>query len=446
MSPQNTLRARTRPHVGSRFALVLLSGVVLALTSCSNATSKFSSSGNTDGVSAHQILVGALNSQSGPLPADFAPIIDGVKAYFNMVNAQGGVNGRKIVLPNNLNLDDASSPSQDVDQARALVNQYHVFAVVGVATPSFSGASYLAQHDVPTFGYPIETQWTDGKSLFGSTGSYVDFNSPQPEAAFLAAQSHAKNVAILAYNINQSSQACQGIASSIKQFGFNVAYEDLSIPAPAGDLSSDITHIRDSGATFIASCMDIDGNIRLAQQLQQAGLTGLTQYWLDGYDQSYLKDYQSLMQGVYFLLGNAPFEAVTAYPGKYPGMQEYLTEMNKYFPSETYSEVALNGWISADQFVTGLRSIGRNVTRSRLVNAINTETNFTAQGIIPAINWRSGGHNDVKGPLCDAFVQVQGSKFVPVFGTSGSTFTCFNYPYPNVTTPTTIALQPGIIG
>ncbi len=436
-------------RVFSRTAIgAVLAGIVLTCTlgGCSNAKATSSTGGNSNGVTSSQILVGALNSQSGPLPADFAPIIYGVKAYFNMVNAHGGVNGRKIVLPGNLNLDDASSPSQDVDQARALVDQYHVFAVVGVATPSFSGASYLAQHDIPTFGYPIETQWTDGPSLFGTTGSYVDFASPQPEAAFLASQVHAKNVAVLAYNINQSSQACQGIVSSIKQFGFNVAYEDLSIPAPAGDLSSDITHIRDSGATFVASCMDIDGNIRLAQQLQQAGLTGITQYWLDGYDQSYLKSYSSLMQGVYFLIGHVPFEAVSAYPGKYPGMATYLAEMNKFYPKYAYSEVALNGWIAADQFVTGLRSIGRDVTRTRLVGAINKETNFTAQGIIPAVNWVSGGHNATQGPLCDAFVQVQGDRFVPVFGTDGTAFTCFNYPYPNVTTPTTIPLQPGIIG
>ncbi|HUY86494.1 MAG TPA: ABC transporter substrate-binding protein [Acidimicrobiales bacterium] len=429
----------------SVMALIICGALILG--ACSNAsTTGHSSSGNTNGVFSNRILVGALNSQSGPLPADFAPIVDGVKAYFNMVNAQGGVNGRKIDLPSNLNLDDASSPSQDVDQARALVDQYNVFAVVGVATPSFSGASYLAQHNVPTFGYPIQTQWTDGPSLFGSTGSFVGFNSPQPEAAFLATQAHAKVAAVLAYNIDQSSQACQGIISSIKQFGLTVGYQDLSIPAPAGDLSSDVTHIRDSGATFIASCMDIAGNIKLAQQLQQAGINGLTQYWLNGYDQSYLDSYQSLMQGTYFLIGHVPFEAPKYFPGKYPGMEQYLAQMEKYYPGAANNEVALNGWISAAQFVTGLRSIGRDVTRSRLVNAINKETDFTANGIMPAVNWVKGGHSNVAGPLCDAFVQVQGSSFVPVYGTAGTVFTCFNYPYPNVTTPTTIALQPGIIG
>ncbi len=416
----------------------------LVISSCSNATTSVSTAGNSDGVSSHSIVVGSISSQSGPISADFAPIVDGVQAYFNMVNAEGGVNGRKLELK--YKLDDASSPSQDVDQARALVDQYHVFAVVGVATPLFSGASYLASHNVPTFGYPIQTQWTSGKSLFGTTGSYVAFDSPQPEAAFLAAQAHATTAAVLAYSISQSSQACQGIISSMKQFGFKVGFKDLSIPAPAGDLSADVTHIRDSGATFLASCMDVDGDIRLAQQLQQAGVTGLTQYWLNGYDQSYLESYASLMQGVYFLIGNVPFEAPQYHPNQYPGMEQYLTTMNKYFPKSVYSEVALNGWIAADQFVTGLRAIGTDVTRSRLVAAINKETNFTAGGIIPAVNWTRGGHSFAPAPICDAFVQVQGTKFVPVFGSSGSVFTCFNWPTPSVTTPTTIPLQAGAGG
>jgi ABC-type branched-subunit amino acid transport system substrate-binding protein len=425
-----------RSRVGALAAVVCL-----ATGACGNATSNVSTAGNTDGVSATRIVVGSLSSQSGPISADFAPIVAGVRAYFDMVNSQGGVDGRRLDLA--YSLDDASDPAQDVDQARALVDQYHVFAVVGVATPSFSAASFLAAHDVPTFGYAIQTQWTDGPSLFGTTGSYVAFDSPEPEAAFLAAQAHATTAAVLAYNISQSSQACQGIVASLKQFGFKIGYEDLSIAAPAGDLSADVTHIKDAQATFLASCLDIDGNIRLAQQLQQAGVGGITQYWLNGYDQSYLEHYSSLMQGVYMVLQHVPFEAPAYHPGQYPGMETYLATMQKYAPSDTYNEVALQGWIAAAQFVTGLRSVGRNLTRSALVHAINRETDFTADGIIPAVNWTRGGHDFVPGPICDAFVQVQATRFVPVFGSDGSVFTCFNWPTPSVTTPTTIALQPG---
>ena len=102
-----------------------------------------------------QIVVGGVASLTGPIPADFAPIFDGVNAYLDMINAEGGVDGRKIEF--RYPLDDGSNASQDTDQVRTLVEQDHVFAVVGVGTPSFAGASYLAANDVPTFGYDVST-------------------------------------------------------------------------------------------------------------------------------------------------------------------------------------------------------------------------------------------------------------------------------------------------
>jgi len=116
-------------------------------------------------------------SLTGPIPADFAPIFDGVNAYLNMVNAEGAWTAPDRVP---LSLDDGSNASQDTDQVRTLVEQDHVFAVLGVGTPSFAGASYLASNNVPTFGYDVSTDWTAGPSLFGSEGSFLDFTRPGP--------------------------------------------------------------------------------------------------------------------------------------------------------------------------------------------------------------------------------------------------------------------------
>ncbi len=421
-----------------------LASLSLVLTSCSNATTGGGGDGSgAPGVTANKIVVGGIASLSGPLPADFAPIFQGVSAYLQMVNQAGGVDGRKIDLA--YQLDDASSPSQDVDQARTLVDQYHVFAVVGVATPSFSGASFLAQHSVPTFGYAIQPQWTAGKSLFGSTGSYVNFSAPQPEVSFVASQTHAKSAAVIAYNIDQSSLACQGIAKSLKQFGFNVTFQDLSVPIPAADLHADVSQMESNHVDFVASCMDESGNILLSKTLLQSGMTGVTQYWLNGYDYSLIKQYPTLVNGTYFDLQYAPFEAASLYPGKYPGLELYLKELARYFPGQEPSEVSLQGWINAAQFVSGLKAVGRNLTQAKLIAAIDKMTSFTADGIIPPVDWTQG-HSLSKTPGCVALVQAQGGKFVPVFGSGGSVFTCFSYPSPDVTVPTTIALQPGVPG
>jgi hypothetical protein len=93
------------------------------------------------------------------------------------------------------------------------------------------------------------------------------------------------------------------------------------------------------------------------------------------------------------------------------------------------SEASLAGWTSADLFVTGLRAIGHDVTRSRLVSAINRLSSYTANGILAPVDWRTA-HVSAGSTNCSAFIQEVDSRFVPVFGSAGSAFTCFQQPPP----------------
>ncbi len=405
--------------------LTLLAGSSAA---CGNAKSTVSTAGNTNGVSAHSIVVGGIASLTGPLPADFAPIFDGVHAYLNMVNASGGVNGRKIDFA--YGLDDGSNSQQDATQARSLVEADHVFAVVGVGTPSFSGASYLAANDVPTFGYDVNPEWSDGSSLFGSEGSYIDFEHPGPEPAFLAEELKAKRVGIVAYNVTQSSQGCIGIANEMHKFHIPVVFEDLSIAPPAIDLSSDVNRMRQAKVDFVASCLDLAGNLVLSRTLHASGMGSVAQYWLDGYDEQVVKQDSALMNGVYLLIGHVPFESGELQPSKYPEMALYLKELAKYFPHDQPSEASLAGWVSATMFVDGLRKIGRDVTRTRLINAINSFSSYTAHGMVAPIDWRYEHHE--LGPVdCNVFLRVHDGSFEAIFGSRRTVFTCFKYPQPS---------------
>ena len=408
-------------------AALLLAGTVLA--ACGNASTNLSTAGNTQGVYPHRIVVGGLASITGPLPADFAPAIAGAQAYFDWVNANGGVNGRKIVFA--YKLDDGSDPSEDATQARTLVEQDHVFAVVPVATPEFSGGPFLAQHDVPTFGLQVNTNadWA-GPSMFGNTGSYTAFESAQLQAAYLAELHHVKAAALIAYNISQSSEGCQGVANAFRQYGVRIVFEDLAVPVPAFDLSADVARMKSLGVDMVASCLDLSGDILLAHTMQQDGMTKVVQYWFDGYDQSALKTYAPAMQGVYFMLQHVPFEVTQLYPGRYPAMDRFEAALARYAPGNPPSEAALAGWTSADLFVTGLRMIGRDVTRTRLVAAINSLTLYTAHGLVSPIDWRTD-HTGVSTIYnCSVFVQVRGHEFVPVYGTPPSVFSCFPVPNP----------------
>jgi len=402
---------------------------VLALcvlgAACSNASGVAGDAGGgsgTPGVSATEIDVGSLANITGPVNADFAPIVKGVQAYFDMVNAQGGVDGRKLVLK--YQLDDQGIPTQDANLARTLVTQDHVFAVVGVATPFFSGAKYLAEQGTPTFGYEVSSDWADGPNLFGQQGSYIDFTTEYGADAWFAHAIGAHSAAVLAYGITASSAGCKLAADSLQKFGFPVSYQDLAIGFGA-DLSPDVLQIKSHGADLVVSCLDLDGDIALARALQQNGDTGVKQLWFNGNDQDSLKAYPSLMDGVYFLDQQVPFAAASLYPGVYPGLENYISTMQKYEPSGAYNETALDGWLNADLFVTGLKAAGPDFTQAKVVAALNKITDYNGGGLIPPVDW-TVSHTTSPGPACAAYIQADAASdtFKPVLGTGSSVFVC----------------------
>ena len=77
------------------------------------------------GASDSEIKLGQTMPYSGPL-SGFITLAKGELAYFDMINEQGGVNGRKIRL---ISLDDGFSPPKTVEQTRKLVEEDQVLAI-----------------------------------------------------------------------------------------------------------------------------------------------------------------------------------------------------------------------------------------------------------------------------------------------------------------------------
>src|SRR5258708_21432868 len=85
------------------------------------------------GASDAEIKVGNIMPYSGPLSA-YATIGKTIAAYFNKINAEGGINGRKI---NFISYDDGFSPPKTVEQARKLVENDDVLLIFqSLGTPT----------------------------------------------------------------------------------------------------------------------------------------------------------------------------------------------------------------------------------------------------------------------------------------------------------------------
>jgi branched-chain amino acid transport system substrate-binding protein len=124
----------------------LLAGLALAATAVIVSAASAGSSA-TPGVTKTTITIGGTFPLTGPA-ALYGVIPKAENAYFQYVNAHGGVNGRKIV---DKVYDDQYNPANTVPLTKKLVEQDHVFAVYGSlgTAPTLATRPYLNQLGVP---------------------------------------------------------------------------------------------------------------------------------------------------------------------------------------------------------------------------------------------------------------------------------------------------------
>ncbi len=170
---------------------------------------------NENGVTATAINVGAISTLTGSIASDFNGLSPGIKAYFDMVNAQGGINGRKLVLA--YNLDDGGQPSQFTQLTHTLIDQDHAFAVM-VASYWFT-PNYFVETHTPTYGYNVSGNWQGPDNLFAAGGSVQNYHAGVPVYAYLAKKTNSKKIAIISYgpSITSSYDACNTTATDLQE-------------------------------------------------------------------------------------------------------------------------------------------------------------------------------------------------------------------------------------
>ena len=407
-----------RMKLGHRALIVMaLTGTMLrALASAGSA----GAASTAPGVTSNSITVGTISTQTGTLAANFSSLIYGERAYFDYINAQGGVNGRKINYQ--YALDDGGNPTTFNQLANTLINQDHVFAVTGVGTAFFS-PNLFVESGIPTYGYNVTGNWQGPSNLFAAGGSVQYYPAGAPEVAYLARKTQkSPSIAFVAYGVAASAAACQSEQNALTAAGYKVSYSDLKINYPGSTVATDVQRMKQAGSNMVVSCMDVQGNVTMARAIKQYGLN-MTQVWFSGNDQSTLNTNESLMQGVYFNIFHVPFSASQSL---YPGLKLYLTEMKKYEPAYAQDEIALQGWESAALFVQGVKMAGSNLTQANVIKEDNTLTAFTAGGLQTPVNWVSAGHTGHAPPYCLAYIKVSGDTYVPALNKGNNVFNCFN--------------------
>jgi ABC-type branched-subunit amino acid transport system substrate-binding protein len=384
-------------------------------------------------VSRTTVDVGALVDQSGPDAAADAPAIGGVRAYLAMVDAAGGVDGRRVVL--SAVADDGGTAAGDVAAARRLVDTDHVFAVVGVATESFAGASVLASSGTPTFGEVTGPQWRGQPDLFGTQGSVPSPTGAAAALTWAAKQVGATSAAVVSYGGQATTDGpCRAAVSSLERAGVGVPVEDDRF-TPGGSPNDDVFRMAADHVDLLVSCLDGTDTLHFEQAMKGFHLADADAIWLHGDDGPTVAANAAAVQRSLFMVPHVPLQAASEYATEYPGIVTYVHAMARTAPEDTYDDAAFEGWVAAAQFVAGLRAAGAHPTRQAVVAAIDRETAFTAGGVMAPVDWRVA-HTEAPSPSCWGFSEAYGGQLVPALvHAPGQLLSCFDGAVPTPVTP-----------
>jgi ABC-type branched-subunit amino acid transport system substrate-binding protein len=366
------------------------------------------------GVTDDTIRVGGVASVTNPLGGSFGDVFDGTKAYFEMINSEGGIYGRQLELVSEH--DDTVSKNQA--EVQAILAQDDVFAVVPIASLLFTGGTDLAEAGVPTFGWNINPEWSGPENLFGEKGSHICFDCARPGSPWIARELDRTTVGILGYGVSDQSKECaQGARASFEKFGGEVGFYDDTLPYGVPDFSGEVREMKDAGVDLILTCIDQNGVVNLQREVQRQDLDAI-QYIFNAYDPAFVREYADLFEGSLVGIQFWPFEETTDQP---QGMLDYLEWIEA--TDGAVNELSMAGWMAADLFVEGLKGAGPEFTRQGVIDAVNRLTAWDADGLAPPRDW-THVHSEESPDDCFAVLRVEDGEFVQQFGEPGKPFLC----------------------
>src|SRR6186997_336250 len=226
--------------------------VATALTIAVAAPFAIAGSTADPGVTSTTILLGGTSPLTGPA-ASYASVARGAKAYFDSVNAKGGVAKRKIEYDI---VDDAYNPALTVQGVRRLVEQDKVFAVFNTLGTESNLAirDYLNQMKVPQlFAASGATTWGRDAAKYPWT---IGFQPSYAAEGFVYGKYVAGNlkkakIAVLFQNDDYGKDLLGALKSGLGRSGSKVvAAEPYEVTSP--DVGSQIGKLKASGANVLA--------------------------------------------------------------------------------------------------------------------------------------------------------------------------------------------------
>ncbi len=355
-------------------------------------------------------LITSLTGEAGPQFAD-APL--GFKARIALQNAEGGVNGHKII---GVVYDDQTSPTADVTAVQNALSK-GAFGIVSASPLFFSAAKYPNQAGVPVTGGSFDgPEWGTQPytNMFASDTGSVDPKYPVNTAIGSFLKSHGgTTVATYGYSISPSStRSAIGTADSFQHAGGKVGVLDTSVNFGSVDFTSAALIAKQKKVDAIYAGMDNNSNYALATSFKQAGVKIKSLVFPTGFEPDVIgSPAWQTVQGGYFLTGFRPAQIPNA------GTQQLQAALQKYEgrpPSKFPTFNIYESWLGADLMIKGLQLAGANPTQANVIKDLRNLKSYNGNGILPvSINYSTIFGHDLN-PTCEWYMRAQSKGFVPV--------------------------------
>jgi branched-chain amino acid transport system substrate-binding protein len=342
----------------------------------------------TPGVTKTQIVLGATGPLTGS-ESQYEPVLSGAKAYFDYVNAHGGVYGRKIVYTIE---DDQYDPAQTVSLTQKLVEQEGVFAIFNSIGTEHSIAvrQYLNDHKVPQL-FVGSGATAIGNEHAKYPWTIVLLPSFTGEGAIygrLIAKDHPKaKIGVLyegdEYGNELLSGLKRGLGAKAKQI---VSAQSYALNAD--NVISQVTTLKTAGAdTFVI--------FALPKQAIQAFVAAAKLGWSPVEYVTSVSIDPAVMSIVHLNAGKQTGVGATSTAFLHDptnptqkgsaGVKLYLQIMQRYLKNEDPKAVAhIYGMMAAYTMVATLKAAGRNPTRATVLRAaqhLNIANPFLLPGL-----------------------------------------------------------------
>jgi branched-chain amino acid transport system substrate-binding protein len=332
-----------------------------------------------------EIKIGNIMPYSGPASA-YGVIGKTEAAYFNKINAEGGINGRKI---NFISYDDGYSPPKAVEQARKLVESDEVLLIFNpLGTPSNSAIQkYLNGRKVPQlFVATGATKWNDPKDFPWTMGWQPGYQSEaRIYAKHLIKEKPDARISVLYQNDDFGKDYLKGLKDGLGAKASMIVAEE-SYEATEPTIDNHIVKLRASGADVFISITTPKFAAQAIKKMAEiewkplhivsnvsASVGGVIKP--AGFENS-----QGILSAAYAKDGADPQW------DNDPGMKKFLAFLAKYdADANKLDGSVVYGYGAAQTMVKVLEMCGDNLTRENVMKQAASLKDFAPDTLLPGI-------------------------------------------------------------